>query len=416
MTSGNHGSKQNTARIWQLQALTDIWTGDVYGKKDRLISTGLLGSIRWWFEVVVRGLGGKACDPSHHRGNKPGPCPNTQKKVRDPGHHCVVCELFGCTGWARKFRFDVLDADGHAQQDQIKQGTIFQLAFTPLRPVRREEWTLLDATLRLIADYAAIGGKTVYKPSDELALANATISGFNNDLVLRQKAPGSPLNQNDRVLRIDGKEVTSRRAAEAALTSRAIGESARIEIERNGESKVLDGWTGKRHHQDYGLIRIEHPAAFDAVSLERLQAYVGDQHWRRVNHDDFAWASLENFWCISGQHLARQSTNYSTFNAVICRPEPKRESHKRDSWIAGRRASQGNDPESKKVFSFKNPENARRTFGFISPEREMPKRLGDLLEENNSGSFPADLADKKVTSGREIRELLLDGLDKEQQS
>jgi len=145
------------ANTYELKALTDIWTGDHAGKPDRLITTGLLGSIRWWCEVIVRGLGGGACDPS-----------NTQARCFDrQGRRCVVCELFGCTSWARKFRFDVLGPDGRQQQQQIKKDGAFSLAFTPLRPIRSEEWMLLDATIRLIADYAAIGGKTVYKPSDE---------------------------------------------------------------------------------------------------------------------------------------------------------------------------------------------------------------------------------------------------------
>ena len=33
-------------RTWQFKALTYIWTGDVEGKSDRLIPTGLLGAIR----------------------------------------------------------------------------------------------------------------------------------------------------------------------------------------------------------------------------------------------------------------------------------------------------------------------------------------------------------------------------------
>ncbi len=156
-------------RIYTLTALTDIWTGDAYGKPRRLITTGLLGSIRWWFEVVVRGLGGSACDPTLD-GNR---CPNPKKDPADPGHHCVVCELFGCTGWARKFRFDVLDKDGKAQREQIRANQSFQLRFTPLRPIRDEEWALLDLTIRLIAEYGAVGGKTVYKPTDEQSRQNA---------------------------------------------------------------------------------------------------------------------------------------------------------------------------------------------------------------------------------------------------
>lgn len=137
-------------RTYQFQAKTDLWTGDIDGKPDRLISTGLLGSIRWWFEVLVRGLGGSACDPTKHL------CKGER--------HCVACELFGCTGWARKFRFDVLQASDEAVQvDQIKQGTTFQLRFTPLRPVQEAEWILLDATLRLIAEHGALGAKTKVK-------------------------------------------------------------------------------------------------------------------------------------------------------------------------------------------------------------------------------------------------------------
>ncbi len=145
---------------WKLRAETDLWTGDVDGKSDRLITTGLLGSIRWWCEVVVRGLGGSACDPTDDERR----CPALDASPDEPGHHCVVCELFGCTDWARKFRFDVLDPDGSQRKEQIRKGTAFVLHFTPLRPVRRQEWMLIGLTLRLIADYAAIGGRTVLKP------------------------------------------------------------------------------------------------------------------------------------------------------------------------------------------------------------------------------------------------------------
>jgi len=52
-------SSETRARIYQLKALTDLWTGSVILEErngqikektgpDRLITTGLLGSIRWW--------------------------------------------------------------------------------------------------------------------------------------------------------------------------------------------------------------------------------------------------------------------------------------------------------------------------------------------------------------------------------
>ena len=115
----------NGERTYELSAKTDLWTGDAKGEPNRLIATGLLGSIRWWFEVLVRGLDGHACDPTGKR------C--------EGRNHCVVCELFGCTGWARKFRFEVLDKDGNVQAAQIEKDHNFGLRFTPLRPIRAEE-------------------------------------------------------------------------------------------------------------------------------------------------------------------------------------------------------------------------------------------------------------------------------------
>ncbi|GIV04340.1 MAG: hypothetical protein KatS3mg015_3170 [Fimbriimonadales bacterium] len=290
-------------KVYTLRALTDIWTGDAQGKPDRMITTGLLGSIRWWFEIVVRGLGGSACDPTK-KGNR---CPVSDKKPTEPGHHCVVCEFFGCTGWARKFRFEVLDQSGKTKAAQIKKDDVLQFRFTALRRVCKQEWALLHLTLRLIAEYGAIGGKTVYKPSDEAS---------------RQDAP---------------------------------------------------------HHRDYGLVVIQqHPEDTPSFSREELEAYVARPRWHRPGHDDFAWASLANFWCVKGRYLARQDSNTSTFNRVIGRPEPKSQAAQGDSWVAGRRArGQPNpqQPESKKVFSFKEP---ARTFGFVERKTEIDSLFGTL--------------------------------------
>lgn len=118
MTTPSVSGQSATQRVYTIKALTDIWTGDADGKGERLITTGLLGSIRWWFEVLVRGLGGSACDPSlEDRKNYPrsSRCPAQVNERTKDGHHCVVCELFGCTGWARKFRFQVLE-----ENDNVK--------------------------------------------------------------------------------------------------------------------------------------------------------------------------------------------------------------------------------------------------------------------------------------------------------
>jgi CRISPR-associated protein Cmr1 len=237
----------------------------------------------------------------------------------------VVCELFGCTGWARKFRFEVLDENGKAKAEQITKGQTFKLRFTPLRPIRPQEWALLDLTLRLIAEYGAIGGKTVLKPSDDQDRAN------------------------------------------------------------------------KPHHRDYGLIQFIEGATSSPVTEAELRIYVSEYRWRQLKHGDFAWASLKNFWCVKGRYLARQDQNTSSFNAVIGRKEPKVQSQQLaangdvNRWLAGRQQ------QSKKVFSFKEPESAPRTFGFVKPGTVD----FDTIKDRLTTAWP-DPKDTKFFRGDEI--------------
>jgi len=308
----------NGERTYHLKALTDLWTGDVNGKTDRLITTGLLGSIRWWFEVLVRGLNGSACDP-------------TDTKCEDR-NHCVVCELFGCTGWARKFKFEVLDEKNDIKTDQIKQNQAFSLRFTPLRPICGEEWALVDATLRLVVEYGAIGGKTVFKPTDESSRAS------------------------------------------------------------------------KLHHKDYGLVQMVTSRQFAETRRDDLEKHLSK--WRKLNHGEFAWASLRHFWCVKGKYLARPDGNASSFNRVIGRPEPKQQSGQNDSWSAGRRPDRRNniEAESKKVFSFKNP---ARTFGFVKPGlidfNAVNQRLTNAWGQNGWDFLTGDEIAGQLFAGKEGR-------------
>jgi CRISPR-associated protein Cmr1 len=98
----------------RLKTLTPLWTGGVDGMADRIHETGLLGSLRWWYEAIVRGLGGTACDPStgtcrfdagkFRRSAATDEC----QRLHDAGL-CDACQLFGATGWRRRFRIAVVD-------------------------------------------------------------------------------------------------------------------------------------------------------------------------------------------------------------------------------------------------------------------------------------------------------------------
>ncbi len=121
-------------KIVELKELTKIHTGNANRKHAKLRETGILGSLRWWYEAIIRGYGGTACDPT--------------KTECDEDDHCDACELFGCTGWSRKFRLEIEE-----------RGKIKKLKFYPLRKIADVEWALLNKTLGIISTYGAIGGK-----------------------------------------------------------------------------------------------------------------------------------------------------------------------------------------------------------------------------------------------------------------
>ena len=100
-----------------LKTLTPLWTGGVEtGKMDRLHETGLLGSLRWWYEAIVRGLGGDVCDPTSDKPEDS--CQfdaQTYEKTKNIEDGlagvCPVCRLFGCTGWKRRFGLQATATD-----------------------------------------------------------------------------------------------------------------------------------------------------------------------------------------------------------------------------------------------------------------------------------------------------------------
>jgi len=88
----------------KIKTCTPIWTGGFEaGKCDRIHETGILGSLRWWMEVLVRGMGGDACDQTEQI------CLYDFKKSNNGV--CKVCEVFGATGWKRQFRLEVQDIE-----------------------------------------------------------------------------------------------------------------------------------------------------------------------------------------------------------------------------------------------------------------------------------------------------------------
>ncbi len=151
----------------RLRTRTPLWTGGLDGSMDRIHETGLLGSLRWWYEAIVRGLGGWACDPTE--GDR---CPDRQ------GRYCDVCTVFGATGLQRAFRLEgpvwwnkerskklvlkMRDHRGwHLGRGLLGEGT---LQFVPLRLPkgwsRENLWKTLSLTLYLIECWSGLGAHT----------------------------------------------------------------------------------------------------------------------------------------------------------------------------------------------------------------------------------------------------------------
>jgi len=132
----------------------------VYQTCDRLHETGLIGSLRWWYEALVRGLGGYACDPTSDDR-----CEYDPRKLDPPEKQlCAACYLFGCTGWGRKFRMRVLNEQGQPIEDALAANTTFRLEFLELRPITEEGKWLLTKSVEIATKYGALGGKTTLKP------------------------------------------------------------------------------------------------------------------------------------------------------------------------------------------------------------------------------------------------------------
>lgn len=149
------------------EPLTPAWTGDASGQGERTRETGLLGSLRWWYEAILRGCGFPACDPTA------GTCVYEDRDGL--AGICLACQLFGCTGYSRRFRLEVEGGGGVGQASPIRLKNPgvpnhrgwriprsitnpFTLKVLPLYPKFVDTGGLL-LTLALIERFGALGAK-----------------------------------------------------------------------------------------------------------------------------------------------------------------------------------------------------------------------------------------------------------------
>lgn len=180
---------------------------------DRLHETGIIGSLRWWYEAIVRGLGGYACDITGED-----KCELSGKEKSDSERLqklCPACYLFGCGGWKRGFRLEsknngecspfqlaTLDKEDKFNYWWLSQifekalgtGLPFGEVTLDFKQVRSDgEVKQLKALLSIMAHIGAIGAKTQYgfgqfewKEKIELKEAIHTIQKFLEDNGFKQ--------------------------------------------------------------------------------------------------------------------------------------------------------------------------------------------------------------------------------------
>lgn len=91
---------------FRLKMLTPLWTaGAVRGQMDRVRETGIIGSLRFWYEAALRAMDLHICDPTSD--NNENRC-----RLEEGGSLCAACRLFGATGQSRRFRLRI---DGGAE-------------------------------------------------------------------------------------------------------------------------------------------------------------------------------------------------------------------------------------------------------------------------------------------------------------
>lgn len=306
----------------KIQTLTPLWTGDVNRQCSKIKETGIIGSLRWWYEALVRGLGGYACDPTSNEKNykrcelKPDKFYKALmegKSIQDALDEqiCPACQLFGCSGWRKKLGIRVENIDknefiiGKGERAGLKSNEEFSIEIIENRVLRNEEKWLFKKLLWLIENFGAIGGRTVWKPAERW---------------------GTPYG----IIKI---------------------------VSYNG----IENWDD-----------------FATAKMVKSWLTKNKGELNRINHKD--WFNFKFYWMVKDHHLNREQINKIVKRKRGQPTEYDENASEFDRWLGGRIGV------SKKIFSFYNRENkVSRVFGYVRDEEEMKKiehKLREILGKN----------------------------------
>ena len=154
-----------------LQIKTPVWTGDIDMRSGLLQSTGIIGSLRWWAEAILRGIGKYACDPTSDKKElKEKRCPVEDK---DRKYYCSACLIFGATGMRKLFRLDMSGGEnlfngrainimplGRGRGWYLGSGLKGQIRLSVIELDKVFDNSLVLLPLAISANWGGIGAKT----------------------------------------------------------------------------------------------------------------------------------------------------------------------------------------------------------------------------------------------------------------
>lgn len=293
----------------KIRTLTPLWTGDIDRECKSIKETGIIGSLRWWYEALVRGLGGYACDPTSDdprykkcelKQDKFNKAIKSGKSVQEALDEqiCPACQLFGCTGWRKRFRIDIQGLeendfkDGKGEKAGLRPDKKFSLNIFLLSDIDTKQKWLFQKALWIIEKYGAVGGRTTWKPNG---------------------SRGTPYGL--------------------------------IKIEDYGEIKNWGFESGKK----------------EAISWLKRNRENIKRHLGRENNKN--WFNFKFYWTLPNNYL-----NRSEMNKIVNRDESgeyTKSADNFDKWLGGDKG------KSKKIFSFGEPE--KKVFGYVRSKEEMDK-------------------------------------------
>lgn len=122
---------------YRWENLTPFFCGDADGKTTHAKTTTLVGSLRWWYEALLRALNVYACDPTKQGCEGP-------SLSRPHGSYCAACAVFGCTGRSKRIGVRLEKGITFALPGKAGQRG---LSIKPNKPRRKTGWYLKPGLL-----------------------------------------------------------------------------------------------------------------------------------------------------------------------------------------------------------------------------------------------------------------------------